>query len=297
MRTSKTSAAGLARIRHLPPPTDYFAETRSSLELWPEKILCFSRKSHRSGDLDTLVRYRHHRYVLVVPWREAGEVYVEDRRFLLTQSQALLILPFQFHHGFDFRRHLLVWQFVTFEMRDGAALEGLRLQPVRKFESDDFKLLSSLADAWGNPRRQDELAHWLGLVLARLLAAPPAGKKWNRRKPKNTDPLLIRINQQCIPLLDRLFGIKELAALLFMSESHLRARFREATGLSLGAHLRQLRLQKAMGLLVQSNLTVTQIAAKCGFDSIFTFSRSFRHFVGTSARDYRRRYARFLRSI
>jgi AraC-like DNA-binding protein len=294
VRKTKTLAAGLARIRDLSSPTDYFAEARSSSELCPEKILCFSRNSRRSGEFDTLARHHHHRYVLVVPWREVGEVYVDDQRFLLTQSQALLIFPLQFHHGFDFRRHLLVWQFVTFEMRNGAALEGLRLQPVRKLESDDFKLLSSLADAWSNPRRQDELAHWLGLVLVRLLAAPPAGKKWNRRKPKNTDPLLIRINQQCIPLLDRLFGIKELAARLFMSESHLRARFREATGLSLGAHLRQLRLQKAMGLLVQSNLTVTQVASKCGFDSIFTFSRSFRHFVGISARDYRQRYARFL---
>jgi AraC-like DNA-binding protein len=292
MKKSKTSAAGLSRIRHLPPPTDYFAEARSSLELWPEKILCYTRKSHRSGDVDSLVRHHHHRYVLVVPWRESGEVYVDDQRFLLAPSQALLIFPFQFHHGFDYRRHLLVWQFVTFEMRNGAALEGLRLQPVRKLESEDFKLLSSLVDAWSNPGRQDELAHWLGLVLARLLGAPPVGSKANSRKPKNTDPLLVRINQQCIPHLDRFLGIKEVAERLFMSESHLRARFREATGVSLGAHLRQLHLQKAMGLLVQSNLSVTQIAAKCGYDSVFTFSRAFHHFVGITALAYRQRYAR-----
>jgi AraC-like DNA-binding protein len=292
MRKSKTPAAGLARIQHLSPPTDYFGEARSSFELWPEKILCFSRKSQRSRGLDSLVRHHHHRYVLVVPWREAGEVYIDDQLFSLAHSQALLIFPFQFHHGFDFRRHLLVWQFVTFEIKNGAALEALRLQPLRKLDSDDFKLLSSLVEAWGDPARRDELAHWLGLVLCRLLAAAPADQKWSSRKPKNTDPLLVRINQQCMPLLDRLFGIKELAGRLFMSESHLRARFRKATGLSLGAHLRQLRLQKAMGLLVQSNLTVTQIAAKCGFDSVFTFSRSFRHFVGISARDYRQRYAR-----
>ena len=60
--------------------------------------------------------------------------------------------------------------------------------------------------------------------------------------------------------------------------------------MSLGRHLRHLRLQKAMGLLLQSDLSITQVAERCGFDSIFTFSRSFHRFTGLTARDYRRRF-------
>jgi AraC-like DNA-binding protein len=285
MPKRKPSASGLSRVLKLKTPRDYFAETRSSSELWPEKILCFTRRN-RGTESDPLARHHHHRYVLVVPWRRSGEVHVDDQRFLLENPHALLIFPFQFHHGFDFRKQQMAWLFITFEVRDGAILEALRLQPYRRLARDDFGLLSNLAEAW-NSARKEELAHWLALILKRLLCAPAPKRGFSQKGPQGDGSLLIRINQQCIPRLHQLFGLKELAARLSMSESYLRARFRRATGLSLGQHLKQLRFQKAMGLLVQSSLTITQIAERCGFDSVFTFSRSFHRFSGMTARAYR----------
>ena len=86
--------------------------------------------------------------------------------------------------------------------------------------------------------------------------------------------------------------LSELSQQLGVSQSHMRALFRAETGISLGQHLRRLRLQKAMGLLVQSELSITQIAEQCGFDSIFSFSRSFRRFSGMMAKEYRKRFFR-----
>jgi AraC-like DNA-binding protein len=285
------ASAARARLRRLRAPGDYFAETRSSLKLWPEKILCFVRKSQREAASEPLARHHHHRYVLVVPWREGGGVYVDERRFLLKHPHALLIFPFQFHHGFNFKRAKILWQFVTFEMRDGAALEALRLNPLRKLEPEDFKLLSTLAGVWNDLRRRDELADWLALILKRMLHAPSSIRGDHPAESKNSSSLLLKINQHCLLHLHRVFGLKELAAHLSISESHLRASFRRETGMSLGQHLRRLRLQKAIGLLLQSDLSITQVAERCGFDSIFTFSRSFRRFTGITARDYRRRLA------
>ena len=95
-------------------PRDYFAETRSGLKLQPEKILCFVRKDRREMVSETDERHHHHRYVLIAPWREAGEVQVDGRRFLLKHPEVLLIFPFQLHHGFKFKQSSLLWQFVTF---------------------------------------------------------------------------------------------------------------------------------------------------------------------------------------
>jgi AraC-like DNA-binding protein len=281
----------LAELGKVRAPDDYFAETRGSINLRPEKILCFVRKTQRQVVSEALERHHHHRYVLIAPWQESGEVYVDERRFLLHYPQALLIFPFQFHHGFHFSRQKMLWQFSTFELNDGAALETLRLSPLRKLRPDDFRLMAALAAAWNQPRRQDELSDWLALILKRMMKAPSAIKEGQLVNSPNANSLLLKINQYCLLHLHELFGLKKLADHLSISESHLRASFRRETGMSLGQHLRRLRLQKAMGLLLQSNLSITQVAERCGFDSIFTFSRSFRRFTGLVARDYRRQFA------
>jgi len=281
----------LEKLRRVRVPVDYFAGTQSSLRLWPEKILCFTRSSQPATVSEPLAKHHHHRYVLIIPWLESGEVHVDSRRFLLKPPHALLIFPFQFHHGFNFKKTGMLWQFVTFEMREGAALEALRLDPLRKLAAEDFGLLSELVTAWNEAKRRDELADWLALVLKRMVQAPSPTKGSSLIRSKPASSLLLRINQHCLLHLHQVLGIKELAAHLSISESHLRASFRRETGMSLGQHMRRLRLQKAIGLLLQSDLSITQVAERCGFDSIFAFSRSFRHFTGVSARDYRGRLA------
>ncbi len=291
MATSPFAPDVLARVRGLRTPQDYFAETRSSSVLWPEKILCFARRS-RAETRDTLARHHHHRYVMVVPWSGTGTVYADDRRFTLGPLQSLLIFPFQFHHGFDFNQESVVWLLVTFEMRDAAALEGLRLQPLRRIKEADYELLNGLVTSWGSKARTNELSQWLGLFLNRMLMAQSVGRVSDGRRVTKSSSLLMKINQQCMPRLDQTIGLKELANRMSISESYLRARFRAETGMSLGQHLRRLRLQKAMSLLLQSELSISQIAERCGFDSIFAFSRSFHQFSGMRATDYRARFVR-----
>lgn len=282
----------LEKTRGIRVPKDYFADTRSGLNLWPEKILCFTRKSRLETVSEPLARHHHHRYVMVVPLHGSGTVYVDDCRYLLSHPKALLILPFQFHHGFNFDQPQVLWLIVTFEIRNGSPLEALRLEPLRKMEAEDLSLLFSFVEAWSGRGRDNELAYWLGLFLNRMLGAPPCLSL--RMKPKknvkSTSSLILRINQHCMSHLDQSIGLKELAERLTVSESYLRARFRKETGMSLGQHLRRLRLQKAIGFLLQSELSISEIAERCGFDSIFSFSRSFRQFSGIPATDYRRRF-------
>jgi len=292
MPTLPFTSGALARVRALRSPVDYFAETRSSSVLWPEKILCFARRTRAETARDVLARHHHHRYVLVVPWRGTGTVYADDRRYMLGPLQSLLIFPFQFHHGFDFNQESVVWLIVTFEMPKAAALEGLRLQPMRRIKGEDYELLNGLVASWESKERTNELSQWLGLFLNRMLAAPPVGKVRGEVRVAKPSSLLMRINQHCMPRLDKAIGLKELAGRMSISESYLRARFRAETGMSLGQHLRRLRLQKAMSLLLQSELSISQISERCGFDSIFSFSRSFHRFSGMRATDYRDRFAR-----
>jgi AraC-like DNA-binding protein len=57
---------------------------------------------------------------------------------------------------------------------------------------------------------------------------------------------------------------------------------------SLGRHVRALRLERASGLLRMSPARVTEIAEQCGYPSVYSFSRAFRTAYGCSPRAYRK---------
>jgi len=286
------------KLRAIGTPTDYFSEPRAGGRLQPERILCFTRRSRIEAAAEPLARHHHHRHVLMIPWQGEGEVQADERRFALAPGRALLVFPFQFHHGIRFSRESVLWQYITFEMeesRAGSALEALRADPMRILPAEDLFLFERLVDAWNQRGAGDEeLSHWLALILVRMNHAPlppRSGPSGARVRPGKGGAILALVNHQCMTQLDQGFGVKELASLLSISESHLRSRFRNETGLSLGRHMRRLRLQKAMGLLLQTDQPVTRISERCGFDSVFSFSRSFRRFSGLSAREYRQRYS------
>ena len=57
------------------------------------------------------------------------------------------------------------------------------------------------------------------------------------------------------------------------------------------AHLRTVRLQRAMRLLVESDRTLEQVASAVGYQDAFSFSKAFKRDVGLSPGDFRRRDA------
>jgi AraC-like DNA-binding protein len=178
-------------------------------------------------------------------------------------------------------------------LRRPTTLDFIRPNPLRKLAADDRSVLASFIKAWTHRKdREGELEPWLRLVLERFQRAPTAvqGKKSSNQMAvliAHESSLMDSINRQFLPRVHEIFGLKDLAARLNISESYLRARFRRETGISLGHHVKRLRHQKAMGLLALSDLSITQIAERCGFDTLFTFSRAFRRFSGLSAKEYR----------
>lgn len=78
-----------------------------------------------------------------------------------------------------------------------------------------------------------------------------------------------------------------LAELLGISQVYLRRLFSENLGLTPRQYILHRRIQEAQRLLVENNLSVTQIADCCGFGSVYDFSRCFKNRVGVSPQLYR----------
>jgi len=243
--------------------------------------VCFQRTA--AGELNRPRRGRalHHRFVLICPLRTAVTVCVDDKAIRLPPGAGLLVFPFQFHHYVAPEREALHWLFITFELADSEALEGLRGRPF-SLTPPLLSLLRSLLLAYEAERRAELPVLLLALLLARMRRLEV------RAHPAAPEPgLVMRVNQIAQRSRDSL-GIKELARTLGISPSHLRQRFRESCGTSLGRHLRRIRLEKACGLLRLGAQRVSEIAEICGFSSIYSFSRAFHTAYGLSPLAYRR---------
>lgn len=83
-------------------------------------------------------------------------------------------------------------------------------------------------------------------------------------------------------------SLGELAQKVHLSKQSLIARFKKATGLTPIEYLIRLRIRKAKSLLLNSSLSVTQIAQLCGFENVYYFSGRFKQLENVSPAGYRK---------
>jgi len=81
--------------------------------------------------------------------------------------------------------------------------------------------------------------------------------------------------------------LDQLAEVSDLSRSHLTRLFRQHTGHTPMTYLRRARIERARQLLADVDLSIKQIARRCGFDDAYHFSRVFRQIDGLSPTLYR----------
>ena len=275
------------RLRHLvaqlPQPPQLLFGKRGAGPALPDNIVCFQRRTASELNRPRQGRALHHRFVLIVALEGAAEVCVDDQVIRLGQGLGLLVFPFQFHHYIHPESEKIRWLFVTFELTEHEALAGLRSQPFEVTPTLEV-LLEELLTAYREPKAGDLPALLLAVFFARLRRQKTSPRA-EQAAPGGTS-LVMQVNRLAVKGSQRL-GTKQIADSIGISKSHLRARFRASCGVSLGRHLRRVRLEKASGLLRLGRQRVSEIAELCGFASIYSFSRAFKTAYGVSPLAYR----------
>lgn len=82
--------------------------------------------------------------------------------------------------------------------------------------------------------------------------------------------------------------VPQLARIAHASEAHFIRSFKEAFGETPHRYLQRRRVERAMFLLRQTDRSITAICFDVGFNSLGSFSRTFRGVVGLCPRDYRK---------
>ena len=83
-------------------------------------------------------------------------------------------------------------------------------------------------------------------------------------------------------------SLEEVAGRFALRPSHLSRSFKAATGFGFREYLIHYRVRKACELLMNTELTVTEIADRCGFSDSNYFGDAFRKATGLSPRAYRK---------
>jgi AraC-like DNA-binding protein len=103
-----------------------------------------------------------------------------------------------------------------------------------------------------------------------------------------------RINKVCVFLQDNFsnkISLKEVADLIFMSESNFCKFFKKATNITFSDYLNELRINATCKLLLCSDENIKNIAFSCGFESLSYFNRVFLKKKHISPKEFRLNHA------
>ncbi|NVB76644.1 helix-turn-helix domain-containing protein, partial [Phocaeicola vulgatus] len=92
---------------------------------------------------------------------------------------------------------------------------------------------------------------------------------------------------------NRKVRVDELADRIGINRSYLAKSFKKLMGCSPQQFLVNLRMEKAVGMLKNTDLPVNQIAAQVGYENPLTFSKIFKQRYGISPKNYRESAASF----
>ncbi|MDL2291668.1 response regulator [Bacteroides sp. OttesenSCG-928-F21] len=118
-------------------------------------------------------------------------------------------------------------------------------------------------------------------------------EKINKIEKKSSDDILMEKIMKTINdhLADPELNVEMLAANVGLSRVHMYRKLKELTNQSARDFIRNIRFKQAASLLVETKLTVSEVAYATGFSNISHFSNSFKDLYGVSPTEYREKGA------
>ncbi len=154
-----------------------------------------------------------------------------------------------------------------------------------------FSLLSFIRHYMSTPENKANIFrmnHAFSIVLSYVLEPmlPPDAFVRATRKNNRMQQLIV-IDQFFFERYAEPITILDLAAALSYSETQARRILQEHTGMSFADKLRQHRISAAKQYLINSSLSIDEIAERCGYQSRMGFESMFKKLVGISPHKYR----------
>lgn len=234
-------------------------------------------------------------HMLVLTLRGSGTAVINKIAFHLRPQQALLVFPHQFHHFTGLGKHDFLWLFCSFKLTYTRDIVELKNNPV-PIQPEMWPMIHALARDYCNPdhmrpRRLADIVVNLWLLLLTLsdyAAANPKKTAATPTHPVRDMEFLEKLQTFLLDHLHEKISAEQIARHLGISRTCLFQRFNSIMGIGLHKYLQKTRMQQACRLICTTDLTLSQIADKIGYSSVFSFSRAFKRAYRKSPSAYRK---------
>mgnify|MGYP000957078364 CR=1 FL=1 len=282
------------KAKHIPDPKNFFQGLPNMEVILPENILMFYRQKSIVTNSPSL----HHRFVLICNLDTDGSVIIDSKVFRLKVGTAILIYPHQFHLYADIASANISWVFITFEVENQGMLSN---KENLVFTLSDYAMITlsllintyiskNIAKTNSSGNERILIATIIGELQFALLSVVKENNTNILETYSGTQQLMQKIVEFIYQNINKQIQIEDVAKHVHISASHLRRLFKKSLRLSLGAYIRQARIHRASFLIRSTQMSFSQIATKCGFSSLFSFSRTFMQEVKMSPTSYRKRF-------
>jgi AraC-like DNA-binding protein len=163
------------------------------------------------------------------------------------------------------------------EFNEGLLIKKMLENSLRgiSFETDD-QLISKIIGLTAYDG-MDRVLKFLSILddLSKKQLKPIAPNTFHNVVSKKSE---MRINKVCLFIQNNFQNkiyLKEVAELIYLTESNFCKFFKKATGKTYSDYLNEIRINEACRLLVQTDKTISQISFDCGFETLSYFNRVF----------------------
>lgn len=169
---------------------------------------------------------------------------------------------------------------IKFRTRDNQANTDILLEKLEK----DIKDLVTLEHSWLKyylgKKLEYKLDAWLMYVIKVLNEFPAINSK-NQYVKKIARYILGHIEQD--------ISMNDLADNLYLTKNYLGELFKQETGISVAEFVNNAKVNRAVILLIESELKWYEIALKLGYNNIEYFTKIFKKTMGVTPQNYRQR--------
>ena len=211
-----------------------------------------------------------------------GRIWVkrEEREYLLSCGEAVLLMPYEMHaYRPDGESDVIIAEFDPTYSEELSGVAGCIGGLFHVSESTRAYLMSIY------PQREDSSIYLKSFIYPVLREFFLENKSWS--KMRSHSQLLQDVFRYIEEHFPEEITLKSAAAAIGCSYVYLSRAFSGAVGLPFTTYVNRFRIIQSLRVLKGSDVTVTEAAYECGFGSVRSYNRSFQKYLGMTPREYR----------
>ena len=225
-------------------------------------------------------------FEIEIPIEEGGISYINSEEMHIVPDIVICAKPGQIRHT----RLPFKCYYIHMILNSGTLYDILTNVPVfieTKNSEEYRKIFEGLCGYFDSPLESDRImAYSLILKLIYLLNRDSKKQLYKYKLNSRNYEIIENVIKYIKENLTSDLSLNAVASYASLSPIHFHNCFKAATGKTLHEYVEEQRIKKAAGLLVSTDLTLTEISYECGFSSQSYFSYAFKRKKNMTPREY-----------